>query len=75
MPVPLPALELEWMGLPPGTTTDDTAMARNLMRSLVERDGLDTDDVLARHIALAPDWVPGRQEPHPDRAVPRRRRG
>ncbi len=51
VPVPLPALELEWMGLPPGTTTDDTAMARNLMRSLVERDGLDTDDVLARHIA------------------------
>ena len=34
VPVPLPAFELEWMGLPPGTTTDDTAMARNLMRSL-----------------------------------------
>jgi ADP-ribosyl-[dinitrogen reductase] hydrolase len=39
------------MGLPPGTTTDDTAMARNLIRSLVERGALDTDDVLARHIA------------------------
>ena len=39
------------MGLPPGATTDDTAMARNLVRSLIERGGLDTDDVLARHIA------------------------
>ena len=51
VPVPLPAFELEWMGLPPGTTTDDTAMARNLMRSLVDARALDTDDVLARHIA------------------------
>ncbi|MGZ5301374.1 MAG: ADP-ribosylglycohydrolase family protein [Actinomycetota bacterium] len=51
VPDPLPAFELEWMGLPPGTTTDDTAMARNLVRSLVERGALDTNDVLARHIA------------------------
>ena len=51
VPDPLPAFELEWMGLPPGTTTDDTAMARNLIRSLLERGALDTDDVLARHIA------------------------
>jgi ADP-ribosyl-[dinitrogen reductase] hydrolase len=51
VPDPLPAFELEWMGLPPGTTTDDTAMARNLVRSLVERGALDTDDVLARHVA------------------------
>ena len=26
---PLPAFQIEWMGLPPGTWTDDTAMARN----------------------------------------------
>ena len=51
IPSPLPAFELPWMGLPPGTTTDDTAMARNLIRSLIEHGGLDTDDVLARHIA------------------------
>jgi ADP-ribosyl-[dinitrogen reductase] hydrolase len=51
VPEPLPAFELEWMGLLPGTTTDDTAMARNLARSLVERGALDTNDVLARHIA------------------------
>jgi ADP-ribosyl-[dinitrogen reductase] hydrolase len=51
VPDPIPAFELGWMGLPPGTTTDDTAMARNLVRSLVERGALDTNDVLARHIA------------------------
>lgn len=51
VPDPLPAFELGWMGLPPGTTTDDTAMARNLVRSLVERGALDTNDLLARHIA------------------------
>ena len=57
IPSPLPAFELPWMSLPPGTTTDDTAMARNLIRSLVANDGrLDTSDVLARHIAwLATD--------------------
>ena len=42
VPDPVPAFELGWMGLPPGTTTDDTAMARNLVRSLVERGALDT---------------------------------
>jgi ADP-ribosyl-[dinitrogen reductase] hydrolase len=51
IPDPVPAFELEWMGLPPGSTTDDTAMARNLVRSLVERGGLETEDVLARHVA------------------------
>jgi len=51
VPDPLPAFELEWMGMPPGTTTDDTAMARNLVRSLVEHGALDTNDVLARHIS------------------------
>ena len=50
VPDPLPAFELDWMGLPSGTTTDDTAMARTLARSLVERGALDTKDVLARHI-------------------------
>jgi ADP-ribosyl-[dinitrogen reductase] hydrolase len=50
IPSPVPAFELPWMGLPPGTTTDDTAMARNLIRSLVDRGGLDVSDVLRRHI-------------------------
>src|SRR5205823_11387486 len=51
VPDPPPALELPWMGLPPGSTTDDTAMARNLARSLAGRDGFDPDDVVARHLA------------------------
>ena len=57
IPSPLPAFERSWMGLPPGTTTDDTAMARNLISSLIANDGrLDTTDVLQRHIAwLATD--------------------
>jgi ADP-ribosyl-[dinitrogen reductase] hydrolase len=49
---PLPAFELPWMGFPPGTWTDDTAMARNLWKSLIEHGGaLDLDDVLERHVA------------------------
>jgi ADP-ribosyl-[dinitrogen reductase] hydrolase len=52
IPDPLPAFELPWMGLPPGTWTDDTAMARNLWTSLIAHGGrLDTSDVLARHLA------------------------
>ena len=52
IPSPLPAFELPWMGLPPGTWTDDTAMARNLWTSLISRRGeLDLTDVLARHLA------------------------
>ncbi|MGH2596653.1 MAG: ADP-ribosylglycohydrolase family protein [Actinomycetota bacterium] len=51
IPDPVPAFELEWRHMLPGTTTDDTAMARNLVRSLVERGTLDTRDVQARHIA------------------------
>ncbi len=52
IPVPVPAFELDWLGLPPGTWTDDTAMARNLWMSLIDHGGrLDTDDVLARHLA------------------------
>jgi ADP-ribosyl-[dinitrogen reductase] hydrolase len=50
IPLPLPAFELPWMGLAPGSTTDDTAMARNLTRSLIANEGLDVDDVLHRHI-------------------------
>ncbi|MGH2579516.1 MAG: ADP-ribosylglycohydrolase family protein [Actinomycetota bacterium] len=50
VPDPLPALELPWRGLPPGSTTDDTAMARNLVRSLAARGELDPDDLIARHL-------------------------
>jgi ADP-ribosylglycohydrolase len=50
VPDPLPALELPWMGLPPGSTTDDTAMARNLVRSLAARGEFDPDDLVARHL-------------------------
>jgi len=53
VPDPIPAFELPWMGQPPGSTSDATAMARNLVRSLVARDGLDVDDLIARHI----DWL------------------
>jgi ADP-ribosylglycohydrolase len=54
IPSPVPAFELPWMGLPPGTTTDDTAMARNLIRSLIANDGhLDPADVLRRHV----EWL------------------
>lgn len=49
---PFPAFELPWMGLPPGTWTDDTAMARNLWTSLIDHGGaLDPDDVLRRHLS------------------------
>jgi ADP-ribosyl-[dinitrogen reductase] hydrolase len=50
VPDPLPALELPWMGLPPGSTSDDTAMARNLIRSLAARGKFDPDDLVARHL-------------------------
>jgi ADP-ribosyl-[dinitrogen reductase] hydrolase len=54
IPAPIPAFELPWMGLPAGTTTDDTAMARNLIRSLIANDGrLEPADVLARHV----EWI------------------
>jgi ADP-ribosyl-[dinitrogen reductase] hydrolase len=53
IPYPLPAFERGWSGLPPGTWTDDTAMARNLWRSLAERRALDTDDVQRRHL----EWL------------------
>jgi ADP-ribosyl-[dinitrogen reductase] hydrolase len=50
IPDPIPAFALPWMGLPPGSTTDDTAMARNLARSLAEHGGFDPDDVVQRHL-------------------------
>jgi ADP-ribosylglycohydrolase len=52
IPDPLPAFE-DWKGLAPGRWTDDTAMARNLWRSLAERGRLATDDVLRRHL----EWL------------------
>ncbi|MEZ0234264.1 MAG: ADP-ribosylglycohydrolase family protein [Actinomycetota bacterium] len=52
VPDQVPAFELPWMGLPPGSTTDDTAMARNLWTSLIATGGeLDTSDVLRRHLS------------------------
>lgn len=50
IPDPLPAFELEWAGGPAGSTTDDTSMARNLMRSLAERGGFDPVDLVRRHV-------------------------
>jgi ADP-ribosylglycohydrolase len=50
IPDPVPAFERPWLGLPPGSTTDDTAMARHLMRSLAERGGFDPDDLIRRHL-------------------------
>ena len=54
VPSPIPAFELPWMDRPPGSWTDDTAMARNLWTSLIATGGtLDTDDVLRRHL----EWL------------------
>ena len=53
IPDPLPAFEQAWNGLPPGTWTDDTAMARNLWRSLAARGRLDPADLVRRHL----DWL------------------
>jgi ADP-ribosyl-[dinitrogen reductase] hydrolase len=57
IPDPVPAFERSWLGYPPGTWTDDTAMARNLWTSLIEHGGaFDAADVLDRHLAwLATD--------------------
>jgi ADP-ribosyl-[dinitrogen reductase] hydrolase len=52
IPSPVPAFELPWLGLPPGTWTDDTALARNLWRSLIDHGGrFVAEDVRARHLA------------------------
>ncbi len=50
VPDPIPALELPWMDMPPGSTTDDTAMARTLARSLATCGGFDAADLVARHV-------------------------
>jgi ADP-ribosylglycohydrolase len=50
IPYPLPAFELGWSSLPPGTWTDDTSMARNLCRSLAEHRRFDPADVVGRHL-------------------------
>jgi ADP-ribosylglycohydrolase len=50
VPDPVPALELPWAGGPPGGWTDDTAMALNLVASLIERATFDAGDLLARHV-------------------------
>jgi ADP-ribosylglycohydrolase len=53
VPDPVPALDRPWRGGPAGSTTDDTAMARNLMRSLAARNGFDPDDLIRRHV----EWL------------------
>ena len=53
IPDPLPAFERGWMGFPAGTWTDDTAMARNLSRSLSASGRLDLGDVFRRHV----EWI------------------
>ncbi len=53
VPHPLPAFELPWQGRPPGSWTDDTAMARNLWRSLAEHGRLDPGDLLRGHV----EWL------------------
>ena len=59
IPDPLPAFELSWMGMPPGTWTDDTALARNLWTSLLENEGaFAPDDVLARHLRWLAEGPP-----------------
>ena len=56
IPADFPAFELPWSGGPAGSTTDDTAMARNLVRSLAERDGFDPEDLVRRHL----EWFASR---------------
>jgi ADP-ribosyl-[dinitrogen reductase] hydrolase len=57
VPSALPAFERPWLGRAPGSTTDDTAMARNLVRSLEARHGFDAADLVDRHV----EWF--RSEP------------
>ncbi len=59
MPDPLPAFEFPWMGSPPGTTAAATAMARNLIRSLVDGDGFDAADLTGRHLRWLATDPPG----------------
>ena len=76
VPEPVPAFELPWMGRPPGSTTDDTAMARNLWTSLTATDGeLDPADVLRRHSRVVRHVAARRRHPHPSGAERMARRG
>ncbi len=50
IPDPVPAFERPWLDHPPGSTTDDTAMARNLMRSLAANGRFDPDDLVQHHL-------------------------
>jgi ADP-ribosyl-[dinitrogen reductase] hydrolase len=51
VPDPIPALARPWLDRPPGSTTDDTALARNLITSLAARGRFDSDDLIQRHLA------------------------
>jgi ADP-ribosyl-[dinitrogen reductase] hydrolase len=53
VPAEWPALEVPGVFGPAGATTDDTALARNLVRSLVQHGRLDGADLAARHL----DWL------------------
>jgi ADP-ribosylglycohydrolase len=53
VPDPVPAFARPWRGGSAGSTTDDTAMARNLMRSLAAREGFDPEDLILRHV----EWL------------------
>jgi ADP-ribosylglycohydrolase len=59
IPEPLPAFEQTWQGRPAGTTTDDTGMARNLVRSLATAGALDTVDLAQRHVVWYRSEPPG----------------
>jgi ADP-ribosyl-[dinitrogen reductase] hydrolase len=51
IPDPIPAFEQPWLGSAPGTWTDDTAMALELVASLHERGTLDLADLQDRLVA------------------------
>lgn len=58
VPHPLREFELPWM-VPPGATTTATAMARNLVGSLIDRDGFDAVDLARRHVGWFATAPPG----------------
>jgi ADP-ribosyl-[dinitrogen reductase] hydrolase len=58
IPDPVPAFRRPWLGRPQGSTTDDTALARNLMRSLAERGGFDAGDLVRRHLEWFRSYPP-----------------
>jgi ADP-ribosyl-[dinitrogen reductase] hydrolase len=58
IPKPIPAFELAPEALPAGSTTDATAMALNLVRSLGARGAFYPDDLVARHLEWFPSQPP-----------------